>query len=106
MSTYSFRHGQWVSFPAPAALHAGAHRTSKGEVVGIFSRGGKDAAGNTSPDHIAVVDPEGYNLVSSVGGIVLNVQVHPSQVSAAPLLDKRDIPERRREIPKSIELKP
>lgn len=58
------RHGQWVRFALPIR---GAHRTASGHAVGIYQRGRvlQDGRGGESfvPAHVAVVRPDGQNLM-------------------------------------------
>lgn len=82
-----FRNGMWVLFEAdlPGAFHS-----RDGRVVGIIVHGD-----DTHPPYIAVVKPDGENLVILVGSVAVQVKVSPNQPGLEPVTDRRDIPESR-----------
>lgn len=113
-----FRHGQWVRFTAAIE---GAHTTADGKVVGIFQHAregspvtlgvnlGEGPPGSADvtitpvptghPAHVAVVRPDGTNLMrlGDDGQSVVKVAIDPAELpelEAATVPD--DLPESRR----------
>lgn len=73
------RHGQWVS---TSKQIEGAHQLN-GRSIGIYQRGAKDdGRGVSKPEHVAIVKPNGENLMklSACGNVAEPVQFHPSEL--------------------------
>jgi len=85
-----FRHGQWVS---TSTKFDGAHTTPDGRSVGIYQRGRTDSLGGESPQHVAIVRPDGTNLVAFADSKAVDVLVDPADLTdLQPLLDLASLP--------------
>jgi hypothetical protein len=105
-----FRHGQWVLFDGadglPAEALAGAHRAAGGAVVGVYQRGGRDAAGGAAADAVYPVGPDGHNLALPVGGEAVTLRLAPGACrNLRPCTAADDLPgPRRRHLPPGARL--
>jgi len=86
------RNGKWVTV---ANSIPGAHVIGGNRSLGIYQRAGKDAQGNTTPEHVAIVRTDGTNLtrLSDDGNRVENVDLSLAQCQdLQPLDDLSHVP--------------
>jgi len=88
----NFRSGQWVKFEGS---FPGAAVSKDGKIVGIYCKEGTDPLGKAIPAKIVVVDSEGYNLMTAIGGAAIAIEVSPSQPGLVAVMDRKDIPAKR-----------
>jgi hypothetical protein len=88
----AFRKGQWVK---TSTEFPGAHKSPDGRCVGIYQPAYADSQGNVSPEHVAIVKPDGTNLRVLEGSKAVQVSPHPSTLADLVACETADVPQDR-----------